>query len=450
MKRLKFQFLLTLFVTVNIILAGEPPKTIPVISKMLSEISSSNLQNYDKTLVAFGTRHTLSDTTSDSRGIGAARRWLKTELEKSIPRSNGRLSVGYVSGIISKSVRIDRPVNVVDVIATLSPAHPDSSKRIFIVSAHYDSRASEAMDSTSDAPGADDDGSGAALVLELARAMSKYEFRSTIVFALYAGEEQGLYGSTILADSARAWHWNIGGVLNNDIVGSIHGGDGKIESTYVRCFSSSFSQADTGGIARQRIALGLENDGASRSLARYAKETSEAYIPDFSVHMVNRLDRFLRGGDQTPFHERGFASVRFTEAKEDFTHQHQNVRDEKGTKYGDLIDHVDFEYLRNICRVNGATLAELALAPNVPQGARVITKELTYDTELRWNRNVESDLAGYIVRYRPTDSMYWQSSVFTADTSMVLPISKDDYLFAVQSVDLNGNKSLVSIPKPLR
>ncbi|MFI5252562.1 MAG: M28 family peptidase [Bacteroidota bacterium] len=428
----------------------ELPKTNPLISKMVSEISVEKIEANIRTLVKFGTRHTLSDTTSDTRGIGAARRWIKSQFESYIPSSNGRLSVEYVSGVVPKSNRIPHTTQIVDVIATLKPGKPDGTNQIFIVSGHYDSRATDAMDSTSDAPGADDDGSGTALVLELARVMSKYEFRSTIVFAAFAGEEQGLFGSTILAETAKAHGWNIGGVLNNDIVGNIQDGNNTIESTYVRCFSEAYNGLDTGSVFRQRNMLGLENDGPSRILSRYVKEKGENYVPDLPVHLIFRRDRFLRGGDQTPFHDRGFAAVRMTEAKENFDRQHQNVREDKGKKYGDVPEGVNYNYCAHIAQINTATIATLSLAPVPPSNPKIMTKELAYDTELHWNQNTEKDLAAYIVRYRATDTPYWQHAVVCHDTTITLPISKDDYLFGIQAVDKDGNMSLVVIPRPGR
>jgi Zn-dependent M28 family amino/carboxypeptidase len=338
---------------------------------------------------------------------------------------------------------------VVNVVATLKSSRPDlSTGRMIIVSGHYDTRAGGPMDITSDAPGADDDASGVALVLELARVMSPREFDATILFAAFAGEEQGLLGATACAEWAKQCGVNVEAVFSNDMVGSVENGNGSREDRYVRLFSEAFSPLDTGSVFRQRISLGWENDGGSRSLARTIKEIGEAYNPGFGVQLVYRLDRFLRGGDHRPFHERGYRAVRFTEVKENYDRQHQNVRTENGKEYGDLPKFVDHEYCASIARVNAAAIATLAAGPQPPTGVEVLTGQLENDSRLRWQKNAERDLAGYVVRYRPTSSPVWENSVFTTDTTISLKISKDDFLFGVQAVDGEGNVSLVVLPKP--
>jgi hypothetical protein len=243
--------------------------------------------------------------------------------------------------------------------------------------------------------------------------------------------------------------WRIAGVLNNDIVGSSRGGDGRVEKGYVRVFSEAFSPLDTGSSFRRRNSLGLENDGPSRSLARYIEAMDERYFPaGFAVRLIYRRDRFLRGGDQQPFHERGFPAVRFTESAENFDHQHQNVRVEQGREFGDVVSAMDFEYCANVARVNAAALASLALAPAPPEGVELLTRGLGYSTELRWHRNLDPRVAGYSVRYRQTSSPVWQDSRFTSDTSLALPVSKDDFIFGVQCLDAEGNESPVTIPAP--
>lgn len=447
------------------------------IATIVSAISPPGIRSTIDTLAGFGTRHTLSDSAS-GHGNGAARRWIKSVFERYARESNGRMTVEFQEFIAPASARIPRPARIVNVVATLRPslspgagspdkpgngavrrgaesqmalkatgAHPD---RVFLVSGHYDSRSSNALDSVSAAPGADDDGSGTALVLELARVLCKYEFRSTIVFAIFSGEEQGLFGSTHFADLAKRRGWNIEGVLNDDIVGSIQDGNGEVESTKVRLFSEAYNPLDTGSIFRQRNFLGLENDGASRTLARYAKEIGEQYVPDCRVMMVYRRDRFLRGGDQLPFHERGFPAVRFTEARENFDRQHQDLRTENGKSFGDLPEFINEAYCARIAGVNASTIAMLAFAPSAPESVQVLTKNLDYDTDLRWRKNAEADIAGYDVRYRETTSPVWQYSVFTRDTIITIKASKDDYLFGVQAVDQSGNVSLPSLPRPAR
>ncbi len=358
------------------------------------------------------------------------------------------MNVEFEESVAPPSARVPRPVRIVNIVATLRPSAAPDTGRIFVVSGHYDSRASDALDSTGDAPGADDDGSGTAVVLELARVMSAHRFASTILFAAFAGEEQGLLGSTALAAAARERGWKIEGVLNNDIVGSSRGGDGRKENAFVRVFSEAYSPLDTGSFFRRRNTLGLENDGNSRSLARYVFAMQERYLPAFAVRMIYRRDRFLRGGDQQPFHEKGFAAVRLTEAAEDFDHQHQNVRVENGRAFGDVVAAMDFEYCANVARVNAAALASLAMAPAAPVGVELVTRNLEYQTELKWRKSPDPRVWGYSIRYRETSSPVWQGSRFITDTTASLPISKDDFIFGVQSVDAEGNESLVTIPTP--
>lgn len=429
-------------------IAQQPPLKNPTVEKIIQEISTENLKAIVEKLVSFGTRHTLSDTVSPTRGIGAARRWIKSEFEKYAQASSGRMTVEFHETIVQPSARVPNPSKIVNVVATLEPRrtpHP-TPKRILIVGGHFDSRASDPLDAVSDAPGANDDASGTALTMELARVMSKYEFDATVVFIAFVGEEQGLLGATAWAEMAKQNGWNIEAVFNNDIVGSSVGGDGTKENRYVRLFSEAFSPADTGSVYRQRIALGYENDGGSRSLARYIKEIAERYQPNFGVKMVYRLDRFSRGGDHRPFHERGYRAVRFSVATENYDWQHQNVRVEGGKEYGDLVKFMDFEYLTNVARANAAALATLAGAPAPPKNAQIVSA-LGYDTVLRWDKNTETDIAGYYVRYRETTSPVWQHQVFTADTTISLKPSKDEYLFGVQAVDKDGNVSLVTMPR---
>ncbi len=447
----KARALIVMFlVSVGGILGQIPPPKNPVIEKMISDISEQNLRQMIDKLVSFGTRHTLSDTVSTTRGIGEARRWIKSEFERYAKGSNGRMSVAFHESIVQPSARVPKPSSVVNVVATLRPSKPSLGERVLVIGGHYDSRASDPMDATSDAPGANDDGSGTALVMELARVMTKATIEATVVFIAFAGEEQGLVGATQWAEMAKQQGWNIEAMFNNDIVGSSQGGDGAVERSYVRLFSEAYSPIDTGSVFRMRNNLGLENDGPSRSLSRYISETAAKYLPDFGVKMIYRRDRFLRGGDHTPFHERGFPAVRFSVARENYDWQHQNVRMEKERQYGDLVQFMDFLYLKNVARANLAAFATLAMAPASPQEVGIVTRELGYETELRWKKNQEKDLAGYYVRYRETTSPQWQHSVFTTDTTLSLKVLKDDFLFGVQAVDKEGNTSLVSVPRPVR
>lgn len=420
------------------------------VAKIVTEISASSIRTTVEKLASFGTRHSLSDTVSQTRGIGAARRWIKSQFDSYAKAGGGKMTVEFHESLVPASTRVPTPSMIVNVVAMLRPRTRNLQDRVIVVGGHYDSRASDPMDRASDAPGANDDGSGTALVLELARVFSRHDFDATLVFVAFAGEEQGLLGATHWAGMAKNNGWNVEAMLNNDIVGSVDGGDGSVEKGYVRVFSEAYSPLDTGGVFRMRNTLGLENDGASRTLARYVNETAQRYVPGFGVRMVYRRDRFLRGGDHSPFHERGFAAVRFSVAKENYDWQHQNVRAENGRKYGDLPEFMDFEYCANVARVNGAAAASLAWAPAPPRNVGVLTSQLEYQTTLRWNKNTEQDLAGYYVRSRETSSPVWQQSVFTADTSTTLKVLKDDYLFGVQAVDREGNASLVVTPRPVR
>jgi hypothetical protein len=440
---------LYLFITLLISAsAAQPPAKNPRIASMLAEVSASNLKTIVERLTSFGTRHTLSDTVSTHRGIGAARRWIASEFSRSAKASGGRMSVAFHETVVPQSGRMPHPTNVVNVVATLrSRTAPD---RLMVIGGHYDTRAGNPMDSTADAPGANDDGSGTAVVMELARIMAKYEFDATIVFMAFAGEEQGLLGATAWAEMASQKGWNVEAMLNNDIVGSSMGGDGVEERRYVRLFSEAFSPMDTGSVFRFRNSLGLENDGPSRSLARWIDETAAVYVPDFDVKMINRRDRFLRGGDHSAFHMNGFSAVRFSVARENYDWQHQNVRIEGEKQFGDLLQFMDFAYCANVAKVNLAALAGLALAPSPVHGAGIVTSNLEYKTTLRWNRSDEPDLAGYFIRYRETTSPVWQHRVFATDTTVTVDLLKDDYLFGIQGVDKEGNAGLIMTPRPVR
>lgn len=431
--------------------AQKPPDKSKTVAKIVSDISKASVMTYDKKLVSFGTRHTLSDTISETRGIGAARRWIKSEFEKDAAQSNGRMTVEFQEGMSPTAPRSPQPTKVVNVVAILRPMTPGpGSDRMFVVSGHYDSRASNASDDTSDAPGANDDGSGTTAVLELARVFSKYDFRATVVFIAFAGEEQGLYGSNQWAQMATAKGLPVEGVLNNDMIGNTVSGDGSVESKYVRLYAEALNPLDTGAVLRRKDFLGMENDGPSRTLARYIQEIGERFVPGHGIKLIYRRDRFLRGGDQSPFHDRGFAAIRLVDAKENYDHQHQNISKENGKPYGDLPEFVNYDYLTKNARVDAAALASLALAPQAPKNAGIVVSQLAYDTRLRWDKNKESDLAGYYVRYRETSAPQWQGRIFTADTTIDVKMSKDDYLFGVQAVDKQGNASLVSLPVPVR
>ncbi|TGD82516.1 M28 family peptidase [Hymenobacter wooponensis] len=424
----------------------------PLITKMVQDVSEKNLRADIDKLVSFGTRHTLSDTKSKKRGIGASRNWVEDEFKKYSKASGGRLKVAQDTFTIKPDGRrINRPVVMANVMATLPGTDP-SDKRVFIVSGHIDSRVSDVMNATADAPGANDDGSGTVAVMELARVMSQQQYPATIIFVAVQGEEQGLYGSTHLAKRAKAEGWNLVAMLNNDIMGNSSGHDPEMkDDTHLRVFSEGVPATETADEARIRRTLSSENDSPSRQLARYTRLACKQYVPNHEVVLEYRPDRFLRGGDHTPFNQQGFSAVRFSEMNEDFRHQHQDLRTENGTEYGDYAKFMDFAYLRKNTGVNLATLASLALAPAAPENVGVLTAELTNRTQLKWEAPKAGEKpAGYYVLMRETSAPEWQQKFYVTDTKADLPHSKDNFIFGVVSVDAEGHESLPVIPKPVR
>ncbi|MEY4098275.1 MAG: hypothetical protein RL170_1119 [Bacteroidota bacterium] len=417
------------------------------IDAMVKEISADSLtQNLTK-LVSFGTRATLSNQTSNTKGIGAARAWILSRFNDYAKASNGRLTA-FIDTTTYKadSKRVNRDIILGNVVATLKGTDPND-KRIFLISGHLDSRRSNEMDSVGDSPGANDDGSGTVAVMECARVMSKHSFPATIIFITVSGEEQNLLGAHFMADKAKKENWKIEAVLNNDIMGSNNSNETNIvDNTRIRVFSEGLSVTDTGRVAMQIRNLGLENDGRSRQLARYVKEVGERYVENLEVMMIYRNDRFLRGGDHTAFVENGFAAVRITEMNENYTRQHQDIRVENGIQYGDVIEHIDFEYLKKNTSMNLANLANLAKAPAVPDEVKIDVKKLTNSTYLYWKAPKTGTVKGYYILMRETTSPVWQKKVYTESLSMTLPYSKDNYFFAVQAVNETGNESLPVIP----
>jgi hypothetical protein len=423
----------------------------PQISQIVSEISPARIEAYVRKLVSFHTRHTLSDTSSDTTGIGAARRWIKSEMERCA--AGTRLEVSFDSHISPVSARVSRPTEVVNVVATLPGTQPESRDRMYVVAGHYDSRATDIMDSTGFAPGANDDASGTAAVMEMACVMARHQFDATLVFMAVAGEEQGLLGSTHWAEQARLKNLNVAAMFTNDIIGSSRGDDGRIDASQVRLFAEgipALKQMPDG--LRTLVATGGENDSPSRQLARHVKEIGERYVDQFKVTVIQRRDRYLRGGDHIPFLERGYAALRFTEPNEDFRHQHQDVRLEGGVRFGDLIEFDDFNYIGKVAQVNAAALASLALAPGAPQKVQVKTDQLENDTNLVWQANTEPDLAGYRVVWRETTATQWQGAAYVGKVTQfnARQMSKDNYFFGVQAVDTRGNVSVASYPSPMR
>ncbi|RMG07841.1 MAG: M20/M25/M40 family metallo-hydrolase [Acidobacteria bacterium] len=425
----------------------------PLISQMLKEISAKRIEADIRKLVSFGTRNTNSAQDNPQRGIGAARDWIFQEFQKISNECGGCLEVEKQSFLQepTQNKRIPKPVIITNVFARLKGvSDPD---RIYIVSAHYDSMCADPADGNCDAPGANDDASGVAAVLEMARIMSKRKFDATIIFLTVAGEEQGLLGATYFAEKAKQANWNIDAMFTNDIIGGVTTFKDAPNRQTVRVFSEGVPSNETEVEANIRKSVGGENDSPSRQLARFIKETAGIYSPNFSVLMIYRRDRYLRGGDHIPFLERGFPAVRFTETNEDYDHQHQNVRQgPDGKIYGDTPEFVDFEYVANVTRVNLASLARLALAPAKPKNVGIVTAKLTNDTELKWEASTQQDVKGYEIVWRETTEPVWTHSIFVGNVTnyVMRGMSKDNYFFGVRAVDKDGNKSPVSFPRPIR
>ncbi len=422
------------------------------IAQIVREIDARRIERSIRKLVSFGSRNTLSEQDNPNRGIGAARDWLFGEFLKIAEQSGGRMKVEKQTFEQPKAARIPSPTNITNVIATLRGTEPNSSGRYYVVSGHYDSMCTSPTDAKCDSPGANDDASGTAAVLEMARVMSKHEFDATIVFMAVAGEEQGLLGSTYFAEQAKKEKMDIEAMFTNDIVGNSLGGNGVRDRNSVRVFSEGVPSNESEEEANVRRGVGGENDSTSRQLARFIRETAQRYVPGMRVTMVYRRDRYLRGGDHRPFLERGYAAVRFTEPNEDYRHQHQNVRIENGVQYGDLPEFVDFAYVANVARVNAAALAMLAQAPARPKNVGIVTARLTNDTDLKWDANKEPDLAGYEVVWRETTSPVWTNVRWVGNLNKytVSGMSKDNFFFGVRAVDKQGHRSPVSFPVPVR
>ena len=420
----------------------------PQIEALVSQVSSDTLRAYIDKLVSFGTRSTLSTTTDIKRGIGAARQWVLSKFQEFAKHSEGRMTAYLDSWTLQPDgKRVDKPIEIANVMATLKGTDPNDN-RVFLVSGHIDSRVTDVMNRESDAPGANDDGSGTVAVIELARIMSKSKFPATIIFVTVSGEEQGLLGANHLAEKAVIENWNLEGILNNDIMGSNHSNETNIiDNTRLRVFSEGLPAFEMDKKVQAIRQYGVENDGKARQLARYLKETGERYVDNLEVVMIYRNDRFLRGGDHTPFVNKGFAAVRISEMNENFLHQHQDLRTEKGIEYGDYAKHMDFEYLRKNTGVNLATLANLAKSPSMPEDVILDVRGLGNSTSLRWKASKTGKVKGYYILMRETAMPYWQKKVFTTDVKIILPYSKDNYFFAVQSVSEDGNESLPVLPR---
>jgi hypothetical protein len=431
----------------------------PAIVQIIKDVSPQHAQQTDEKLVSFGTRSTLSvnnpDAATSSQGIVAARNWIKAEFEKISAECNGCLEVKtdtFIEQPKGPKDRITQPTEIQNVYAILKGTDPAQAKRIYLVTGHYDSRNTDPQNSTDPAPGANDDGSGTTVSLECARVISKHKFPATIIFLTVAGEEQGLNGSTHFAKMAKEQGWQLEGVLNNDIVGgNTTPGDTLQNKNWVRVFSEGIPAAASDADIKRIRALGGESDSTSRELARYIHSVSETYdFGTFTPKLIFRRDRYLRGGDHSAFNEQGFAAVRFTEYREDYNHQHQNVRTENGIEYGDLPKFVDFDYVANVARLNAATLASLASSPAPPSDVHLLTKQLENDSKIQW-KPAPGATAYEVLWRKTTDADFPEENLQrTTETKVDLTDSKDNVIFGVRSVDAKGHRSLIVIPEPER
>jgi hypothetical protein len=432
------------------------PPADPQITAALKNVSAQRIQQAIEKLVSFQTRHTLSSDqpASTGKGINAAAEWIKSEFEGYSKACGGCLEVKTDEFTQEPGNRVPKPTQLTNVYAILRGSDPANASRIVLVTGHYDSRNSETNDATGASPGANDDGSGTAVSMECARVLSQHKFPATIIFLTVAGEEQGLYGSAHFAKIAKAQNWDIEAVLNNDIVGGDKTPGATTQDPHtVRVFSEGIPMNASESELKLIRSLGGENDGASRQLARYIASVSKECLPAKEFHplVVFRRDRYLRGGDHTSFNEQGFAAVRFTEYRENYDHQHQNVRTESGVEYGDLPKFVDYAYVADVARLNAATLASLASAPAPPAKVRILTKALVNDSTLVWEPSPGGLAAGYTVLWRDTGAPDWEHAQTVGNVAQAtVPMSKDNVIFAVQAIDAKGHRSLPVVPVPER
>jgi hypothetical protein len=429
------------------LVAGEAARASVVpkgeLKAILREIDPRRIEAIVRKLVSFGTRHTLSSQDDPVRGIGAARDWIFAELQRYAARSGGRMSVELQSFVQPVSPRVPAPTTITNVIATLRGSV--TPERIYVVTGHYDSRVTDVMDAVKDAPGADDDASGVAVIMELARVLATRRPEATIVFAAVAGEEQGLYGSDHMAQVYKDRGADIQAMFSNDIVGTGDAHDGTPPSRSVRLFVEGVPTSETPAEATTRKSVGGENDGPSRQLGRFVGDLRT----DLDVRLIWRRDRYLRGSDHISFLLRGYPAARFTEPRENFAHEHQDVRVENGVQYGDLVEFCDFKYIAGVARTNASALWSLAQAPGTPKGVVIDTTQLTNATTLRWQLGTEPDLAGYEVVWRETTASDWQHSRAVGKVSEVtIDLSKDNVFFGVRAVDAEGNRSPAAAPNP--
>ena len=401
------------------------------VADIVGQLDAGRMKQTVDKLVSFGTRHTLSDTTSDTRGIGAARKWIFDEMSKAAAASNGRMTVAYQSSMQQGPRTKNVPVEMINVVATIrGTTDPD---RVYIATGHYDSINSDVMNATLDAPGADDDASGVAVIMEVARVLSQHPLDATVMLVAVQGEEQGLLGSRGLAEEAVAKKWNVEGMITNDIVGGTMGGEGDVDNLTIRIFSANPKGA---------------GEGSARHWARFVRDGVHLYLPNVKPRLIYRLDRFGRGGDHVPFFEKGFPAIRFSEANEDYKHEHQTVRVENGVQYGDLPQFVSGDYMRLVASVNAVALITGACAPAAPKNVKA-GGAVTNDTTLSWEMGTDTDLAGYEIVIRETTSDDWER---------IIPVGKlakytfkdftiDNVFMGVRAVDKDGNRSPVRTPE---
>jgi len=421
------------------------------IAGILSGISEKRIEANIRTLASFGTRNSLSDPDDEKRGVGAARRWIKAELERC--SAGTPLQVAFDEHLVESGTRVPRPTKFVNVVATLPGTQPESRGRTYVVSGHYDSMPSSPVDPGKDAPGANDDASGTAVSMELACVMSKHRFNATIVFMAVAGEEQGLLGATGWARNAKEKNLDVAAMFTNDIVGNTRDADGNVDRSRVRLFAEGVpAKSPLPDNVLEALRTGGENDLPTRQLARYIQETAAKYVKDLRVDVIWRRDRYLRGGDHFPFLDAGYPAVRFTEPVEDWRHQHQDVRVENGVQLGDLPEFVDFAYVAKVTRVNAAALASLALGPSAPTGVELENLRLENNSTLRWKANPEPDVAGYRILWRETTSPAWQHTkdVGNVTRETLVGVSKDNVVFGVQAYNRDGHASIAVYPRPYR
>ena len=414
---------------------------------IIDEVSAERIENDIRQLVDFGTRNTFSDTISETRGIGAARRWIKAEFDKISQDCGGCLEVFYHRTMVTTDMgrRVPKDAEVVNVVAILRGTQNPNA--YVMMSGDIDSRASDTQDFTTDAPGANDNASGMAGTIEAARVLSKYKFKNSIAFVGLSGEEQGLFGGQFLAKHAKDKDWNIIGIFNNDMIGNIQGIDGVVDNRSFRIFSEAHNPTET---ERERIMkryYGGEIDGISRQLARYIHKTVKTYMPEMNPIMIYRLDRFGRGGHHKPFNDLGFPGIRIMEAHENYIWQHQDVRVENGIAYGDVVEHVNFDYAKKLTAVNAINLASLAWSPLRPKNVE-IGGAVQPSTTLKWEKSDDPNVKGYKIYWRDTTSPTWQYSRYVGDVEKFTleNIVIDNYLFGVVAVGKNGFESVVSFP----